>query len=204
MNTQSLSSVTLETIENCRNAAELSVQTYRVGSRRLIGLFNDSMAKNVDSRTGLVAPKLTDKLAQVRTGLSDIIVKGVVNVSERTEQVIEFSSESASKGVTQVAEFAAGIENRVAANGIEAVVRLSMPGAEVARTLSAKVAEGAGKLSRVAAGKPVKAPRAAVKSVRKSAVSAQKAVVRKAVSTKAAVARTATSAKRKVARAARA
>jgi hypothetical protein len=202
MNTQSLSSVALETIENCRHAAELSVQTYRVGSRRLIGLVNDSLVKNVDSRTGLIAPKLTDKLAQVRGSLSDIIVKGVVNVSERTEQVIEFSSDSAAKGVTQVAEFAAGIENRVAANGIEAVVRLSMPGAEVARTLSAKVAEGAGKLSRVAAGKPVKAPRA-VKSVRKSAVSAKKAVVRKAVATKTVVARKATVAKRRVAAAAR-
>ncbi|HEY6133466.1 MAG TPA: hypothetical protein VIW70_05775 [Rubrivivax sp.] len=204
MNTQSLSSVTLETIENCRHAAELSVQTYRAGTRRLVGLVNDTLAKNFDSRTGLVAPKLTDKLAQVRGSLSDIIVKGVVNVSARTEQVIEFSSDSAAKGVTQVAEFAAGIENRVAANGIETVARLSMPGAEVARTLSAKVAEGAGKLSRVAAGKPVKAPRAAVKSVRKSAVSAKKAVVRKAVATKTAVARKATSAKRKVVRAARA
>jgi len=202
MNTQSLSSVTLETIENCRHAAELSVQTYRVGSRRLIDLVNDSLVKNVDSRTGLIAPKLTDKLAQVRAGLSDIIVKGVTGVSARTEQVIEFSSDSATKGVTQVAEFAAGIENRVAANGIETVVRLSMPGAEVARTLSAKVAEGAGKLSRVAAGKPVKAPRA-VKSVRKSAVSAKKAVVRKAVATKTAVARKATVAKRRVAAATR-
>ena len=64
---------------------------------------------------------------QVRGGLTDIVVKGVGNVSAGSEKVIELGSNTAAKGVTQVTEFAAGIENRVAANGIEAVVRLSMP-----------------------------------------------------------------------------
>lgn len=196
MTIRTLSSVTLQTIENYRHAAELSVKTYRTGSNRLIHALNDTLAKNVDGRAGRVAPKLTDRLVQVRGGLTDIMVKGVGNVSAGTEKVIELSSDTATKGVTQVAEFAAGIENRVAANGIEAVVRLSMPGAEVARALSEKIVEGAGKLSRAAAGKPVKASRA-VKSVQKTAVRAQRTVVRKATATKAAVTRKAGATSRK-------
>lgn len=196
MTIRTLSSVTLQTIENYRHAAELSVKTYRTGSNRLIHALNNTLAKNVDGRAGRVAPKLTDRLVQVRDGLTDIMVKGVGNVSAGSEKVIELGSNTAAKGVTQVAEFAAGIENRVAANGIEAVVRLSMPGAEVARALSEKVVEGAGKLSRVAAGKPVKASRA-VKSVQKTVVRAKRTVVRKATASKAAVTRKAVSAKRK-------
>ncbi len=198
MTIRTLSSVTLQTIENYRHAAELSVKTYRTGSNRLIHALNDTLAKNVDGRAGRVAPKLTDRLVQVRGGLTDIMVKGVGNVSAGTEKVIELSSDTATKGVTQVAEFAAGIENRVAANGIEAVVRLSMPGAEVARALSEKIVEGAGKLSRVAAGKPVKASASrAVKSVQKTAARAQRTVVRKATATKAAVTRKAGATSRK-------
>jgi hypothetical protein len=196
MTIRTLSSLTLQTIENYRNAAELSVKTYRTGSNRLIHALNDTFAKNVDGRAGRVAPKLTNRLVQVRGGLTDIMVKGVGNVSAGTEKVIELGSNTAAKGVTQVAEFAAGIENRVAANGIEAIVRLSMPGAEVARTLSEKVAEGAGKLSRVAAGKPVKAPRAG-KSVQKTAVRAKRTIVRKATATQAAVTRKAGATSRK-------
>jgi hypothetical protein len=186
MTIRTLSSVTLQTIKNYRHAAELSVQTYQTGSNRLIHALNNTLAKNVDSRAGRVAPKLTDRLVQVRGGLTDIMVKGVDNVSAGTEKVIELGSNTATKGVTQGAKFAAGIENLVAANGVEAVVRLSMPGAEVARALSEKIAVGAGKLSRAAAGKPVKAPRA-VKSMQKTAVRAKRTVVRKATATKAAV-----------------
>lgn len=196
MTVHTLSSVTLETIENYRNAAELSVKTYRTGSKRLIAALNDGFARTVDGRAVRVAPQLAGKFVQAREGLADIMVKGVGSVSAGTEKAIELSSSTAAKGVTQVADFAAGIENRVAANSIEAVVRLTMPGAEAALALSAKVVEGVDKLSRVAAGKP--APRA-LKSVRKTAVRAKRTVVRKATATKAAVTRKAGASSRKVA-----
>jgi hypothetical protein len=196
MTVHTLSSVTLETIENYRNAAELSVKTYRTGSKRLIAALNDGFAKNVDRRAVRVAPQFADKFVQAREGLADIMVKGVGSVSAGTEKAIELGSSTAAKGVTQVADFAAGIENRVAANGIEAVVRLTMPGAEAALALSAKVVEGVDKLSRVAAGKPAKAARA-VKSVRKTAARAERTVVRKATATKAAVSRKTGAASRK-------
>jgi len=183
MTIQNLSTVTLETIENYRHAATLAVMAYRTGSNRLIDAVNDSLEANVYSRTGRVAPQLTNKLIQVRGGLTDIIVKGIGEVSTRTEKAIEASSNVATKGVTQAAEFAAGIENRVAANGIEAVARLSMPGAKAALAVSAKVAEGVDTLSRVAAGKKVKAARV-VKTAKRPAVRARRSVARKVATTK--------------------
>ncbi len=196
MKTQTLSNVTLQTIENYRNAAALAVDAYRAGSHRLIKAVNEGVEKNVYSRTVKVAPQLTNTLAQFRGELTDIIVKGVDGVSTGTEKAIEVSSSTASKGVSKVAEFAAGIDNRVALNGIEAVARFSLPGAQVALAVSAKVAEGADKLSRVAGVKKAKVVRT-VKTAKRKAVSAKRAVVRKATATKAAVTRKTTAAKRK-------
>jgi hypothetical protein len=202
MTLQTLSTVTLETIENYRHAAALAVSAYRTGSNRLIGAVNVGLQDKVYSRTAKVAPNLTNAMIQIRGGLTNIIVKGVDTVGTRTEQAIEVGSDTAVKGVTQVAEFAAGIDNRVAANGIDAVVRFTMPAAQVARTVSAKVVAGADKLSSAAAG--TEAARV-VKTVKKAAVRAKSAVVRKAAAPKKAVVavkKTVARASRKVAKAA--
>jgi hypothetical protein len=209
MTIQTLSTVTLDTIENYRNAATLAVDAYRAGSHRLIDAVNGSLENKVYSRTAKVAPNLTSALSQVRGSLSDIIVKGIDGVSSNTEKAIAVSSNAAAERVSQVADFAAGIDNRLLANGIEAAVRLSLPGAQAARAVSAKLAEGANALSRVAVGTPAKAARV-VKTAKKKAVRAKRAVVAKTVkaaktvSRKAAVAKKApvARAKRKVAEAA--
>jgi len=201
MKTQTLSNVTLQTIENYRNAATLAVDAYRVGSHRLINAVNEGLDKNLYSRTEKVAPQLTNTLSQFRGGLSDIIVKGVDGVSTGTEKAIEVSSSTATKGVTKVAEFAAGIDNRVAASGIEAVARFSLPGAQAALAVSAKVAEGADALSRVAG---VKKAARVVRTAKKKAVGAKRVVVRKATTTKAAVSRKAAAAPRRAAAATKA
>jgi hypothetical protein len=193
MTIQTLSTVTLETIENCRHAAALSVKTYRSGGRRLIHAVQNGLQRNVDSRTRQVAPQLTDTLVQVRGGLADIFVKGLDNVSTGAEKAIELSSETAVKGVRQVARFAAGVDNRVAANGIDAVVRLSMPGAQVVRSLSARVVKGVDKLSHAAAGKPARVAGAA----KQTAVRARRVALRKASTVKSAMSRKATVSPRK-------
>lgn len=186
MSVQTLSSVTLETIENYRNAAMFAVNAYRVGSLRLIDAVNGGLDKNVYPRTSKVAPQLTKTVAQVRGDLSDIIVKGVGEVAVRTDKVIEVSSSAMAGGVTKVAEYAAAIDNPIVVNGLEAAVRISLPGAQVARTVSAKVAEGADKLARVAGGKKA-APKKAAATVKKAATATKRTVVRKAAATKTAV-----------------
>ena len=196
MTQATLSTVTLATIENYRHAASLAVKAYRAGSNRLIDAVNTSIETNVYSRTEKVAPQLTAKLAEVRTGLTDIMVKGIDTVSTGSDKAIEASSNTAAQGVTKVAKFAAGIDNRVVANGIDAVVRLSMPGAQIAKTVSAKVAKGADTLSRVVAGKQAQ-PARAVKAVKKAAVAAKRDVVRKAAATQKTVSKKAVAVKTK-------
>lgn len=198
MTLQTLSTVTLETIENYRHAAALAVSAYRTGSNRLIGAVNVGLQDRLYSRTVKVAPNLTNAMIQVRGGLTNMIVKGVDTVGTRTEQAIEVGSVSAVKGVTQVAEFAAGIENRVAANGIDAVVRFTLPAAQIARTVSSKVVAGADKLSNAAAGSEAKVARV-VKTAKKAAGRAKATVTRKAAAPKKAT----VAAKKTVARASR-
>lgn len=196
MNIHTLSNVTLETIENYRQAATLAVDAYRAGSHRLIDAVNEGLVNSVYSRTAKVAPQFTQTLSQVRGGLSDIIVKGVDGVSTGTGKAIEASSTAAAARVTQVADFAAGIENGIVVKGIDAAVRLSLPGAQAALTVSAKLAEGADALKRAAAGKKSPAAKVAkaAKAVKKVAVRAQ----RKATTVRATVSRKAAAAPRKV------
>lgn len=197
MTAQTLSSVTLETIENYRNAAMFAVDAYRAGSLRLIDVVNSGI-DSVYSRTGKVAPQLTKSVAQVRGDLSDIIVKGVGEVASRTDKVIEVSSETAIAGVGKVARFTAGIDNAIVANGLETAVRLSMPGAQVARTVSAKVAMGADALARAAGGKKIARAKPVVHA-KKAAATAKRKVVRKAAAAKTAVTRKAAAPRKAVA-----
>lgn len=184
MSVQTLSSITLETIENYRNAAIFAVDAYRAGSLRLIDAVNGGI-DTVYSRTGKVAPQLTKTVAQLRGDLSDVIVKGVGEVASRTDKAIEVSSETAVAGVTKVAKFTSGIDNPIVVNGLEAAIRLSMPGAQVARTVSAKVAERADALARAAGGRK-NAVGKVVARTKKAASTAKRTVTRKAAATQAA------------------
>ena len=185
MTIQTLSNVTVKTIENYRNAAHAAVKAYQVGTLRLIEAVNAGLEKNVYARTEAVVPNLTETMNQLRGNVTDIIVKGVDGVSANTDKAIVASSTAAAKRVTKVAKLAAGIDNRIVVSGLEAAVRLSMPGAKAALVVSAKVAEGADALSRAVAGKPVKA----AKPVKKTAVRAKRAVAVKTRAAKAPVAR---------------
>lgn len=183
MSIQTLSNVTLETIENYRNAAATAVDAYRVGSHRLIDAVNGSLDKNFYGRTEKVLPQLTSRLTQVRGNVSGIIVKGVDEFALRTGKAIELGSKRAAARIAKAAKYAAGLEARIVASSIDAAARLSMPGAQAALAVSARVAEGVDSLSRVAAGKKAKAVRVA--TVKKAVAGARRKVARKAAATKA-------------------
>ena len=197
MTVQTLSSVTLDTIENYRNAAMFAVDAYRAGSLRLIDAVNGGI-DTVYSRTGKVAPQLTKTVAQLRGDLSDVIVKGVGEVAARSDKVIDASSEAAVVGVTKVTKFTAGIDNAIVVGGLETAARLSLPGAQVARTVSAKVAEGADKLAR-AAGSKKGAVRKVGASAKKAAATTQRKLVRKAKTVQTAASRKAAAPRKAVA-----
>lgn len=156
MTIQTLSSVTLATIENYRHAASLAARAYRTGSHRLIKAVNSSLEERVDPRTSEFVPRLTKAMQQARGRVSEFTVKGVDEVSGLAEKAVDIGSDGAARQVHRIADFAAGVETPILANGLQAAARLSMPTAKVALAVSKKVNEGAKTLSSVARGKSLK------------------------------------------------
>jgi hypothetical protein len=181
MSTQTLSRVTLETLENYRTAATQAVVAYRLGGHRLVGVVNGALENSFYPRTAKLSVGVTERMNEVRGNVSDIVVKGIDQVAERTEKAIELGSTTAAAQVAKVADFAAGTHNAMLTSGLEAAVRITMPGAKLALVVSGKVAEGANKLADAAGAKDLKK---AVKKTAKKASAKAKAevapVVRKA------------------------
>jgi hypothetical protein len=157
MNTQSLSRVTLQTLENYRTAATQAVVAYRLGSQRLVSVVNGALENTVYPRTAKLVPRATDRMNDVRGNVSDIVVRGIDQVAARTEKAIDLGADTAVAQLTKVADFAAGIDNAYVAGGLQTAARLTMPGAKVALVVSGKVVDGAQALAQAAAGQPVKA-----------------------------------------------
>jgi hypothetical protein len=176
MTPQTLSSVTLETLDNYRNAATRAVAAYQMGGKRLLGLVNGALQHSVYPRTAKLAPRATQRINEVRGNVSEIIVKGVDQVAQRTEQAIEFSSSAAAAQVTRLAEYAAGIDNEIVATGLQTATRLTLPGAKVALVVSSKIAQGANALADAAGVRPLRrvARKAAAGARRRAAPPARK------------------------------
>lgn len=153
MTIQTLSSVTLATIENYHHAATLAARAYRKGGERLIFALNDSLERNVDPRTSEFAPRLTEAMSKARERASEVAVKGIDEVSSLTERAVDYGYDGAAKQVHRIADFAAAVETPMIANGLQAAARLSLPTAKIALALSKRVNEGAKTLSSVASGR---------------------------------------------------
>ena len=169
MNHQTLSHVTLQTLANCRTAANQAVAAYRWGSHRLVGAVNRTLEHSVYPRTARLAPLATRRLDGVRGNVSDVVVKGIDQFAERTGQAIELGSSAAATQVHNVARLAAKVENDIVASGLQAAARLTLPGAKVALVVSGKVADGATALANAAGARPVRKATKAAKAARKSA-----------------------------------
>jgi hypothetical protein len=173
MTIPTLSRVTLETLENYRTAAARTVVAYRAGGHRLIDVINGALQTRVYPRTAKLAPHATDRVDAFRGNVSAIVVKGIDQVAARTEQAIDLGSTTAAAQLNKVSAFAAGIDNPVVANGLQAAARLTMPGAKVALAVSSKVAQGANALADAAGARPVrKAVRKAAAGVKRKAAPA--------------------------------
>lgn len=181
MTASTLRSTTLATIENYRNAGLQAARAYRLGGHRLLHAVNSGLEQKVDSRTAPWAPQITDTLAGLRGRIADVAAKGITQVAQRTEQVVDFGSDSAKGQVTQVAswlrDWQAGAASPLLANGLQAAARLTLPGAKVALAVSGKLSDGADGLSRLAKGKST-----AVAKTARSAKAAAKKTTRRAKS----------------------
>lgn len=200
MTTQYLSHVTLETLENYRDAATQGVLAYRSGSRRLIGAVNGALERRVYPRTAKLAPRATEFMNDLRGNVTQIVIKGLEQSAERAATAIEFGAQTAGTQVNKLARYAAKIDNQAVANGLQTVARLTMPGAKVALAISGKVAAGAMALADAAGARPVRS------AARKAVAAPRRVVKRAAQAAKAPLAqarRTGLAAKKAVTRAAR-
>jgi len=156
MNTQTLNDVTLETLKNYRIAATQAMVAYRLGGHRLVSAVNNVLANSVYPRTAGVAPRATVRMDEVRGNISEVVVKGIDEIADRTVKAIESGSTVAAAQLSKVSEFAAGIDNQIVANGLHAAARLTMPGANVALVVSSKVAQGANALADAVGARPLR------------------------------------------------
>ena len=181
MTTQTLSRVTLQSIENYRTAASQAVVAYRLGSHRLVGVVNGALKNSVYPRTAKLAPRTTDRIDDLRGNVSDVIVKGIDLVADGAERAIELGSNTATSQLGKVAELAAAVETPLLASGLQTAARLSLPGAKVALVVSGKVAEGATALADAAGARPVR------KAVRKAVAGSKRTLAPVAREAKSAV-----------------
>jgi len=195
MTSQTLSSVTLQTVENYRTAATQAVVAYRLGGHRLVGVVNGRLKSSVYPRTVKLAPRVTHHMNEVRGNVSKMVVKGIDRVAERTEQVIESTSTTAAAQVNKVASFVAKVENEVVADGLQVAARLTMPGAKAALALSGRLAKRANALADAAgasaAGTAVRQPAARAKGKAAPGARKPRATVKAASKRLAKVAKTA-------------
>ena len=152
MTTQTLTRVTLKTLDNYRAAAEQGVVAYRLGTHRLVGVVNGALRKSVYPRTAEVAPRATERMNEARETVSKFVLQGVDRVTRNTEKAIEAGASTAAGQVTRFSRFASGIDNSLVASGLQTAAKLTMPGAKLGLTVSTKVAEGAAALAEAAAG----------------------------------------------------
>jgi hypothetical protein len=182
MTTQTLTRVTLQTLDNYRVAAEQGVTAYRLGTHRLVGAVNGALRKSVYPRTAEVAPRATERMNEARETVSKFVLHGVDRVARNTEKAIEAGAGTAAGQVTRISRFASGIDNPLVAGGLQRAAKLTMPGAKLGLTVSGKLAEGAAALAEAAAGPRARKPAAAAPAptARRRATKAVKTVRRRA------------------------
>ena len=193
MNKQTLSTTTLQAIDNYARAASLTVKAYRAGSSRLLDGVSHGLQTQVYSRSVKLAPNLTGALRQLRDSLNEIIEGGVGKLSSGSERVIKTGSAKARVGVSRVAGFSAKVKNPLLARSLSTAARLSMPGARAALAVSAGLVEGAGRLQRLAGGSVT-----VKKTVRKTSVRVKRSLASQAETQVAAVPTKAAAVKQRV------
>lgn len=170
---QTLQSVTLETIGHTRKAAEHALRAYRSGGQRVVRAVDARVSRGLEGRAARLAPALSAALDKARAGLADAALRSLEAVAAGTHKAIELGSQGAAQQVRKAAALARGVHNPYLFNGLTAAARLGLPGVRVVRDLTERMADGAGAVSKKVAadgaGKPARARRAATRAAQAAA-----------------------------------
>lgn len=172
--------MTLETVDQYRQAAEQALSAYRAGGHRLLGLMSRNLERATKRGVERFAPQLAAALCRTSDKMAGAAAKGIDAVSARSEQVVEAGSAGVGERLGRAAEFVEGLEVRFLGSGLQAAARASLSGARAALGLSQVLMTGAERFAvpvatPKAAARRAPVHRAARKTVRSAARPAKKA-----------------------------
>lgn len=197
MSTKNLSSVATAVIESYGHTAMNMIQTYRVGSERAIGFFDQRWETAINAGAARLSEEFRSNLLGTQKRLSGYYAKGLQVGTDRAETVVSTVVDLASKGVDRIAANAERFDQATNFGALEMLNRVALPAATVVSQVVERIEEGSSQLAKRVAGKPAivrKATRAVkpkVKAVKKAvkqtvakttekATAAKRVVVRKA------------------------
>lgn len=176
---QTLQSVTLETIGHTRKAAEHALLAYRSSGQRVVRAVDARVSRGLEGRAAQLAPALSAALDKARVGLAEAALRSLEAVTAGTHRAIELGSQGAAQQVRKAAALARGVHNPYLLNGLTAAARLGLPGVRVMRDLTERMADGAGAVSKKVAtdtaAKPARARRASTRPARAAQAAANPA-----------------------------
>lgn len=156
MSTQSLSAVSLETINLYANAAKAIVGAYRAGTTRALQGLEGRLAAGLNSESLQISASLKNSLLAAEQQLASLVHGGVEAAATAYERAIEAAATAATTGVSSVAAAGSQLQSRLPGNTAKALITLQIPGAQLSRDVAARVAEAAQQVAdRAAAGVPV-------------------------------------------------
>lgn len=156
MSTQSLSAVSLETINLYANAAKAIVGAYRVGTTRTLRGLKGRLASGLNSDSVQISDSLKSSMLAAEQQIASLVHGGVEAAASAYERAIEAAATAATTGVNRVAAAASQLQNGLPGTTAEALIALQMPGAQLSRDMAARVAEAVQQVAdRVVDGLPV-------------------------------------------------
>lgn len=167
-----LSTLTLNTVDHVRSAAEHTLSAWRGGSMSLIDLLEDGMQQAARRGAKPLVPAVADMVERGTDRVSRIARDGVVAAHRRTGRAIVASSSAAQRQVKRLAMMADGVDNKVLARSLQMAAQASLPGARLAEVVTHRVADGARVLAERLDGKALAQAKRSATSARRSAAAA--------------------------------
>jgi hypothetical protein len=193
MSTKNLSSVATAVIESYGHTAINMIETYRVGSERAMGFFDQRWESAINTGAARLSDEFRSNLLGTQKRISGYYAKGLQVGTDRAETVVTTVVDLASKGVERIAANAERFDQATNFGALEMLNRVALPAATAVSQVVERIEEGSSQLVKRVAGQSAIVKKA-VRAVKPKAV---KKVVKQTV---AKTAKKATTVKRAVAR----
>ena len=175
MSTETLSSLTHETVQIYAHTAKTMVKTYRVGAHRALGGFRRRLGKAAGAVK--VEQPLKSSVVNVGQQLAAFVGARVDALSSAANRTIDVLARSSSSSLGTIAGGADRFYRAFPSRATEAFARINLPAVRMSRDLAAQISRGADSIATRVGGASGKAgvARAAAKPARRPAKKASSA-----------------------------